>query len=268
VATGTQQQNQKIVEQSLSRDYYIGQVCYFSALPADLYVFALSAIRCSYCALPGQNFLSYNIGALNSMRQNISSLLMATLLLIALQATGGDINDEIDLIGKSIESTNGTVSDTKMDAESARRILAHFGSPKDRWEHFLRKIRKGEKGVIVTALYIVEFATNETQQQELIFTLQETLIVIPEIVLAANQTANSSLKWACGKPAYNNYDLAEHLVDERITALTEMLAAMDSKDKRIKLLYSGDLRPLAATCLAMVRATASRQSNNDQLNKK
>jgi len=146
-----------------------------------------------------------------------------------------------------------------MDAESARRILAHFGSPKDRWEHFLSKIRKGEKGTIVTSLYIVEFATNETQQQELIFALQETLIVIPEVILAANQMANTPLKWICGKPAYENYDLAEHLVDDRIIALTEMLTAMNSQDKRIKLLYNEDLKPAAEACLAMIQATDPRK---------
>jgi hypothetical protein len=193
-----------------------------------------------------------------TMKQNLISFMFAISFLFTLQATGADIKDEIDLIGKSIESTNGTVSVTKMDAESARRILAHFGSPKERWEHFLRKIRKGEKGAIVTALYIVEFAANETQQQELIFTLQETLIVIPEVILAANQTTNSSLKWVCGKPAYENYDHAEHLVDDRISVLTEMLTTMDSRDERLKLLYSQDLRPMAESCLAMVRATAPR----------
>ena len=192
------------------------------------------------------------------MRQNIFPLLIATSLLFALQATRGDIRDEIDHLSKSIETANGDESRTEMDAESARRILAHFGYPKDRWEHFLNKIRKGEKGAIVTSLYIVEFATNETQQQELIFSLQETLINIPEVVLAANQTSNTSLKWICGKPVYENHDLVEHLVDDRIAALTEMLAAMDSQDKRIRLLYSEDLRPLAEACLAMVRETAPR----------
>ena len=192
------------------------------------------------------------------MRQNIFPLLIATSLLFALQATRGDIRDEIDHLSKSIETANGDESRTEMDAESARRILAHFGYPKDRWEHFLNKIRKGEKGAIVTSLYIVEFATNETQQQELIFSLQETLINIPEVVLAANQTSNTSLKWICGKPVYENHDLVEHLVDDRISALTEMLAAMDSQDKRIRLLYSEDLRPLAEACLAMVRETAPR----------
>lgn len=194
------------------------------------------------------------------MRHHFFALLIATSSpLLSLQATGGDINRDIDLLNKSIESTNGVEPRTKMDAESARRILAHFGSPKERWKHFLGKIRKGEKGAIVTALELIDFATNETQQQELIFSLQETLINIPEVVLAENQTSNSSLKWICGKPIYENHDLAEHLVDGRITALTEMLAAMDSQDKRIRLLYSKDLRPMAEACLAMVRTTAPRQ---------
>lgn len=191
----------------------------------------------------------------STMRLKLFSLLIGASLLFALRATGGDIKDEIELLGKGIESANGTESLTKMDGESARRIFAHFGSQKSRWEHFLSKIRKGEKGAIVTALYIIEFATNETQQQELIFTLQETLIDIPEVVLAANQTANSPLKWVCGKPAYDNYDLAEHLVNDRIDALIEMLAAMDSPNEAIRNLYSKDLRPAAEACLAMVRST-------------
>lgn len=194
------------------------------------------------------------------MKQYLFALLIATpSLLFAHQATGGDVNHDNDLLNKRIESTHGAEPPTKMDPESARRILAHLGSPKERWEHFLGKIRKGEKGAIVTALPLIEFATNETQQQELLFSLQETLINIPEVVLAANQTSNSSLKWICGKPVYENYDLAEHLVDGRITTLTEMLAAMDSQDKRIRLLYSKALRPMAEACLAMVRATAPRQ---------
>lgn len=200
-----------------------------------------------------------NLQIKDAMKKHLFTLLIATpSLLFALQAKGGDINHDIDLLNKSIESTNGAESRTKMDAESARRILAHFGSPKERWEHFLGKIRKGEKGTIATALQLIAFATNETQQQELIFSLQETLINIPEVVLAATQTPNSSLKWVCGKPVYDNHDLVEHLVDGRITALTEMLAAMSSQDKRIRLVYSKELRPIAETCLAMVRATAPR----------
>lgn len=197
----------------------------------------------------------------STRRLKLFYLLIGASLLFALRATGGDIKDENELLGKGIESAKGSESLTKMDAESARRIFAHFASPKTRWEHFLSKIRKGEKGATVTALYIVEFATNETQQQELISTLQETLIDIPEVVLAANQTANSPLNWICGKPAYDNYDLAEHLVNDRIDALTEMLAVMDSPKEAIRNLYSKDLRPVAEACLAMVHSTKPRSSD-------
>ena len=186
------------------------------------------------------------------MRKHLFALLIAASLLFALQASGGGTNNDIDLFKKSIELANGAESRTKMDVESATRILAYFSSSKERWGHFLGKIREGEKGAIVTALYLVEFATGESQQ-ELIFSLQETLIVVPGVVLAASQAANSPLKWICGKPAHENYDLAEHLVNGRIDALTEMLVAMDSPDDAIKNLYNKDLRSVAESCLAMVR---------------
>jgi hypothetical protein len=190
------------------------------------------------------------------MRRYLYALLIAAPLLFALHASGGGANYDIDDLKKSIELANEAESPTKMDVESATRILAYFSSTKERWEHFLGKIRKGEKGAIVTALHLIEFAASK-MQQELSFALQETLIEVPDVVLAASLTANSPLKWICGKPAYENYDLVEHLVDGRIDALTEMLAVMNSPDEAIKHLYSVDLRPVAEACLAMVRKTAT-----------
>jgi hypothetical protein len=196
--------------------------------------------------------------AMTAMRQVLLALLNAAILAHPAQVIGNDQQLDIDLLNKIIRSSNGTEPYTKMDAESARRILAHFSSPKDRWEHFLGKIRTGEKGAIVTALHVIEFASRETQQ-EMRFALQETLIEAPEVVLDANAKAGVSLQWVCGRPAKESYDLAVHLIDGRISVLEQMLAAMDSSDEWMRQIYDRDLRPMAQECLVMVRKTATKR---------